>query len=742
MSYNKQAIEDFNRDHLEQYINDITTPDRRAGKNFYVCPVCGSGSNPNKGHDAAFSYNWNNGKPYCHCFSCQGDHETWDLFSLKARVEGTTNSQAIENAFWEAGLPDPLREADQQQPGSNTSQPPAVTTHQEASAAQPPKNEADYIDACHKALYAEQGAQTLDYLHKRGFSDDTIKRYKLGYDQDSAWPLVIPYPGKLYHFSRVVTGSAEIPKYHAKGQKPDFFTKEPAPGDVTFIVEGQLDALSIAQAAREMNLDNINALAMDTSSKNNIYTIKAAVFIVACDNDKTGNSSRPKIIKQLNDHKRLYTVAQWTSDDLKDANEMLEKRPDFFMYDVKKNYDIAIANIRKDLTKGVLERLVSDIEHGNTKKAISTGFSGLDDALGGGLYPGLYFLGAVSSIGKTALLLQIADQIAKQGKPVLYYSLEMSEDEMVARSLSRYTGISNPFSALTVNDILYSDYEKMSHDEIDKLLDKVHDAKKKYESDKIGDNMEIVAAVGNIKVSDIKQRMSAYNDLLGIVPVVFIDYLQLIAPEEEDRRATDKQIVDKTVLELKRLSRDLNTPIIAISSINRTSYVESVTMSSFKESGAIEYGSDVLLGLQPAGMLKYVSSNAEKKYNGNIISECKAEEKERHLVVNVLKNRNGRTGKQALFNNFPTWNQFSETGVTWEDVPKYENDKEEHKAESEEEIFKTAYEVVQGFNPDKGATIQDLAGYLGMTERQIKNRIKKYGYQVDENGQVTQPTTK
>lgn len=737
MSYNKQAIEDFNRDHLEQYINDITTPDRRAGKNFYVCPVCKSGSNPDKGHDAAFSYNWNNGKPYCHCFACQGDHETWDLFSLKARLEGTTNTQAIENAFWEAGLPDPLKEADQQQPDSETSQPPAVTTRQEASTAQPPKNEADYIDACHKALYAEQGAQTLDYLHKRGFSDNTIKRYKLGYDQDSAWPLVIPYPGELYHCSRVVTGGAEIPKYHAKGQKPDFFTKEPAPGDVTFIVEGQLDALSIAQAAREMNLDKINALAMGTSSKNDLYKIKAGVFIVACDNDKTGNSSKPKIIKQLNDHKRLYTVAQWTSDNLKDANEMLEKEPDFFMYDVKKNYDIAIASIRKDLTKGTLEKLMYDIEHGNTKRVISTGFSGLDDALGGGLYPGLYFLGAVSSIGKTTLLLQIADQIAKQGIPVLYYSLEMSANQLIAKSISRYTGISNPFSALTVNEILYGDYKKMSHDKIDML----QDAKKKYENDKIGDNMEIVADVGNIKVSDIKQRMNTYKDLLGIVPVVFIDYLQLIAPEEEDRRATDKQIVDKAVLELKRLSRDLDTPVIAVSSINRNSYFESVTMSSFKESGAIEYGSDVLLGLQPAGMLEYVSSAQEKKYNGSIISECKDEKtKERHLVVNVLKNRNGQTGKQALFNNFPTWHQFSETGITWEDVPKFE--KKEKKAESEEEIFKAAYEEVLGFYPDKGATIQDLASYLGKTERQVKNLIKKYGYQADESGKVTQPTTK
>jgi len=53
--------------------------------------------------------------------------------------------------------------------------------------------------------------------------------------------------------------------------------------------------------------------------------------------------------------------------------------------------------------------------------------------------------------------------------------------------------------------------------------------------------------------------------------------------------ASDKQNTDKTVLELKRISMDYIIPVLAVSSFNRDNYLNPVTMSSFKESGAIEW---------------------------------------------------------------------------------------------------------------------------------------------------------
>ena len=87
---------------------------------------------------------------------------------------------------------------------------------------------------------------------------------------------------------------------------------------------------------------------------------------------------------------------------------------------------------------------------------------------------------------------------------------------------------------------------------------------------------------------------------------MLIDYLQIVAPA--DMRATDKQNTDKAVLELKRISRDFKIPVIGISSFNRDSYKAGggvnqgkVSMTDYKESGAVEYSADVLIGLEFAG---------------------------------------------------------------------------------------------------------------------------------------------
>lgn len=108
--------------------------------------------------------------------------------------------------------------------------------------------------------------------------------------------------------------------------------------------------------------------------------------------------------------------------------------------------------------------------------------------------------------------------------------------------------------------------------------------------------------MGNIGAEQVRQTVERHVSFTGNVPVVVIDYLQILSPY--DVRATDKQNVDKSVLELKRISRDFKTPVIGISSLNRAGYKDVVSMESFKESGAVEYGSDVLIGLQLNGVGK------------------------------------------------------------------------------------------------------------------------------------------
>ena len=103
------------------------------------------------------------------------------------------------------------------------------------------------------------------------------------------------------------------------------------------------------------------------------------------------------------------------------------------------------------------------------------------------------------------------------------------------------------------------------------------------------------------------------------------------------------------MLELKRISRDYKTPVIAVSSFNRDNYSSAVTMEAFKESGAIEYSSDVLIGLQLAGAgKKDFDATAEKQKNPRTVE----------LVI--LKNRNGKTGSKINFVYYPLFNYFKE----------------------------------------------------------------------------------
>ena len=126
-----------------------------------------------------------------------------------------------------------------------------------------------------------------------------------------------------------------------------------------------------------------------------------------------------------------------------------------------------------------------------------------------------------------------------------------------------------------------------------------------------------------------------------------IDYLQILSPA--DIRASDKQNTDKAVLELKRISRDYKIPVVAISSFNRANYKEAVTMEAFKESGAIEYSSDILIGVQLKGA-------GTKDFDVNTAKDSNPREVE--LVI--LKNRNGATGKKVEMKYYPLFNYFKE----------------------------------------------------------------------------------
>jgi replicative DNA helicase len=295
-----------------------------------------------------------------------------------------------------------------------------------------------------------------------------------------------------------------------------------------------------------------------------------------------------------------------------------------------------------------LQSFINGIADSVNTSFIPTGFKQLDRVLEGGLYEGLYIIGAISSLGKTTLVLQIADQIAQQGNDVLVFSLEMARSELMAKSISRLTKLEalaidgKTSNAKTTRGITtgsrYANYSQQEHAIINNAI--------KAYSEYAG-NIYISEGIGDIGAAQIRETVAKHISFTGRTPVIIIDYLQILAPYSE--RATDKQNTDKAVMELKRISRDFKAPVLGISSFNRANYKEAVTMEAFKESGAIEYSSDVLIGLQLKGA-------GTKDFDAN-----KAKDKNpREVELVVLKNRNGATGKKIEYGYYPLFNDFKE----------------------------------------------------------------------------------
>ena len=290
------------------------------------------------------------------------------------------------------------------------------------------------------------------------------------------------------------------------------------------------------------------------------------------------------------------------------------------------------------------------------KPQILTGYDLLDEALEGGLYSGLYIMGGDTGTGKTTFVLNLARNLSMAGNDILYFSLEMSEFELMAKLVSqesflrvqeRVYSSNDAAGAKTALGILcgnrYGNYSQRDKDIIE-------DAFKAYEVN--SKNINIKAKIGRIKIEDIEQGVQDYIlSHEGKVPIVIVDYLQIL--EKGDKKESDKETVDNSVITLKQLSNKFNTPVIAISSLNRSSYANNgiVTKGAFKDSGNIEFTADVLLALQftRAGFEDFDEDTESKK-------------KRQNITIKILKNRNGRKNIGVDFIHEAGFNHFEQIG--------------------------------------------------------------------------------
>lgn len=626
------------RENLKSYVESITR--KSKGTNMYVCPLCGSGSG--KHGTGAFSIkdgvSWK-------CFSC---NESGDIFDLIGKVHGIQDySEQMKKANELFG------ESTVNKSENNEHTHISIHTQDE---------EADYSNFF---LQANKDIEKTDYWKKRGLSKDTVNRFKLGYVEEWRHPkaptapttprLIIPtskgsylardtradIPEEQKPYSKSKVGSIQLFNKRAlkEAEKP------------VFIVEGELDALSIIEVGGEAV-----ALGSTTNTKALAELLKvqkpSKPLIIALDNDKAGQNASEELADSLKElgisFYRLNPYGEY-----KDANEALLQDREAFKRAIAEIPEAEAdgskaerENYKKNAVSNFIYSFMDEIYGKAGTPYIPTGFKNLDEALDGGLYEGLYILGAISSLGKTTFIIQMADQIASSGRDVIIVSLEMSKFEIVSKSISRETlseilrnGGSTKNAKTSRGITTHSRYENYSSDEIN-LIGKAIENYGKH-----ADKLYIFEGIGDIGAEQVRKMVDDHIRFTGNAPVLVIDYIQILAPYSD--RATEKQNTDKTVLELKRISRDYKIPVIGISSFNRASYNSGVSMEAFKESGAIEYSSDVLFGLQLKGV-------GESNFN---VTEAKRKDP-REVELLVLKNRNGRTGDKLTFKYYPMFNYF------------------------------------------------------------------------------------
>ena len=245
----------------------------------------------------------------------------------------------------------------------------------------------------------------------------------------------------------------------------------------------------------------------------------------------------------------------------------------------------------------------------------ATGFTDLD-RMTSGLQPGdLVIVAGRPSMGKTALAINIAENVALDGKlPVAIFSMEMGASQLAMRMLGSVGKLNQ--HDLRTGRLQDDDWGRLTH-----ALGRLNDAPI---------HIDESAALSALDLRARSRRLHRQNNGLGLIVV---DYLQLMSSnvgKASENRATEISEMSRS---LKALAKELNVPVMALSQLNRSLEQrpnKRPVMSDLRESGAIEQDADLILFIY-----------RDEVYNSDSPDKGKAE-------IIIGKQRNGPIGKIEL----------------------------------------------------------------------------------------------
>jgi replicative DNA helicase len=331
----------------------------------------------------------------------------------------------------------------------------------------------------------------------------------------------------------------------------------------------------------------------------------------------TSNAGRyAGIIREHAQLRRLIRVAGEIAElgySLPDDVGAAVDRAESMVFDVaqRRSTDTTIAI--KDLLDETLTRLEMLYEKGDRITGLPTGYQGLDEIMSGLQPSTLVVVGARPAVGKTAFALGMATHAALEvGRPVLFFSLEMSHLEITQRILSAEARVDS--TKMRNGRLAEADWSKLSH-----AIGRLAEAPLFIDDDPQTTIMEMRSKARRLKSRE------------GDLALVVIDYIQLMTGRTS---AENRQVeISEISRGLKILARELEVPVVALSQLSRQLEMRAdkrPMLSDLRESGAIEQDADVVMFLY-----------RDEVYNADSPDRGTAE-------VLISKHRSGPTGMDRL----------------------------------------------------------------------------------------------
>ena len=553
----------------------------------WICPLCGNGSNGGKGD--GIRQKLRRGRLNWWCPRCEANMSNVDVIAVTYGLKVSDKAEigkkleelfSSEKTFFSLTVKDTLR-----------------LGRDVARAAQDAAVRKDYsrmYGICRRALPSFLATQGGTW---RGLTNETLHEAGAGYNANyrGKHVIILPYDDDTF-FWRAVEGSEKGVNVGGKRRLYESVSLKVGRGKLNFLMEGEIDALSVKQACSSFK-ENFGVAATGSISFTDMLvrelegrysaSDEKPRFVWLGDNDKRGVDGASKMVQALKaaGYAAVSIFFGAETGEKVDANKYLQENGTEaltrWLLDVAGDSETELDRHWREIKKAkaqthgisvcsLADYLVGDfdkeLDRVSSYASRATGFENLDKVQI--FLPGLYVLGGSPGAGKTTFAWQLLSQLSEgdeftghAAEHCVYCSYEMSRLELASKSIAREMcrqRLAHKGEGLCIASADIRRGNGRNTQEFKAVKEKFRKTAQKLR----------VAELSNTTLSELLVMLKEEANFAGDKSLtVAIDYLQLIPVENP--KATAKERIDEIMLSLKTFQRETNATVILLSALNR-----------------------------------------------------------------------------------------------------------------------------------------------------------------------------